>query len=302
MLYLNLSEGFNPYQAHQHDCISFESFTFNGGEPHIKIGEIPTDDPIIITQRLNSFNDLGLLCLAVDALRRVCFQKEFKLFIPYFLGARQDRVCNKGEAFTAKIVGDIINSLNFSEVSVLDPHSDVVGAVVNNCKIITNHDFVKNCLFSIAKRQDYSTNDLCLISPDAGSNKKMKDLMIFFSEQFEQPIFENAYLIKCDKTRDVSTGEITGFEVYAEDLKGKDCVIVDDICDGGGTFMGLAEELKAKNAGDLFLIVTHGIFSRGVEGLLKHFKAIYLTDSIKDITEYDFKDTEHRVPQIKIVL
>ena len=87
------------------------------------------------------------------------------------------------------------------------------------------------------------------------------------------------------KQRDVKTGKLKAFKVYADDLRGRDCIIVDDICDGGGTFMGLAEELKQKGAGKLYLAVSHGIFNRGFEELNKVFEKIYTTDSFRDIEE-----------------
>jgi ribose-phosphate pyrophosphokinase len=61
--------------------------------------------------------------------------------------------------------------------------------------------------------------------------------------------------------------------------------MVDDICDGGGTFLGLAEELKSKNAGKLFLAVSHGIFSKGISKLSSMFENIFTTDSIKSMDE-----------------
>jgi len=60
---------------------------------------------------------------------------------------------------------------------------------------------------------------------------------------------------------------------------------VDDICDGGGTFIGLAKALKQKNAGNLYLAVSHGIFSKGFNELNKHFTKIFTTDSFKTINE-----------------
>lgn len=286
MKYLNLSEGFNPYNAN--DLLNFESFTFSGGEPHIKIlieegVDLYHVKQITITHRINSFNDLGLLCVAVDALRRLSFNGELRLFIPYFLGARQDRVCNKGEALTVKVVADIINSLNFNFVAILDPHSDVTPALINNCLVTKNYGFVQLCLFDLVGESVNNGNslenwakNLLLISPDAGANKKVLELS---KNLYHIPI------IKCDKTRELKTGKLTGFEVYADDLQGKDCVIVDDICDGGGTFIGLAKELKNKNAGKLYLVVTHGIFSKGLTELLQCFDKIYFTDSIKTYDE-----------------
>jgi len=64
--------------------------------------------------------------------------------------------------------------------------------------------------------------------------------------------------IKCDKTRNPATGEIIDFNVYSDNLNGAPLFIIDDICSNGGTFLGLAQKLKDKGAGDLHLIVTHG--------------------------------------------
>ena len=89
-------------------------------------------------------------------------------------------------------------------------------------------------------------------------------------------------MIECSKNRDVKTGKLTGFSVYTDDLNGKDCLIVDDICDGGGTFIGLAEKLKNKNSGKLYLAVSHGIFSNGFTNL-DCFERIFTTDSINNM-------------------
>ncbi|WP_309608267.1 hypothetical protein [Flavobacterium sp.] len=67
---LNLDKNFSPLGDEK--LINFQSFTFSGGEPHIKIqSDFDTTEALTITHRLNSFNDLGLLCVSVDALRRM---------------------------------------------------------------------------------------------------------------------------------------------------------------------------------------------------------------------------------------
>ena len=91
-------------------------------------------------------------------------------------------------------------------------------------------------------------------------------------------------LVTCGKSRDVATGQLTRFQVFADDLKGQDCLIVDDICDGGSTFIGLAEALRGHNAGRLFLAVSHGIFSRGIAPLRSHFDTIFCTNAFSDIS------------------
>ena len=217
-----------------------------------------------ITTRIRSFNDLGFLLLANDALRRVEVQK-IHLFLPYFPAARQDRVAVAGEPLTVKIYADLINQCKFETVTILDPHSDVTPTLVNRVKVINNHRFVAACL---AKVTDYQ-----LVSPDSGALKKVFQLARFLGKKT---------VIECSKQREVATGNLTAFTVYADDLAGQTCVLVDDICDGGGTFLGLAAELKKKGAGDLILIVTHGIFSKGFEALGQYFSKIYATNSFAD--------------------
>ena len=90
-------------------------------------------------------------------------------------------------------------------------------------------------------------------------------------------------MVECSKSRDVKTGKLSGFKVYTDDLQGRDCIIIDDICDGGGTFMGLATALKQKNVGKLYLAVSHGIFSKGFDDLAQYFDAIFTTDSFRTI-------------------
>lgn len=260
---LNLDPKFKPFT--NEDEMVFQSFTFSGGEPHIKID--PDFDPsqkVTITHRLNSFNDLGLLCIAVDALRRMDV-KRIELFIPYFPAARQDRVMIKGEPLSVKVYADIINGMQLDKVFVFDAHSEVTPALVNNCDVIPNHTFIKAVIKSIG-------NDVKLISPDGGALKKIYKVSEFLG---------GVEVVECSKSRDVKTGRLSGFKVYNDDLQGADCLIVDDICDGGGTFVGLAQELKNKNAGKLYLAVSHGIFNKGF-AVLDCFEKIFTTNSFKD--------------------
>jgi ribose-phosphate pyrophosphokinase len=260
---LNLDQNFKPLDGEE---LKFESFTFSGGEPHIKINpNFETAKGVTITHRLNSFNDLGLLCLAVDALKRMQVAI-VDLYIPYFPAARQDRVMIKGEPLSVKVYADIINSLGFKKVLVFDAHSEVTPAVLNNCEVIANHKF-------IAKVMEEIGNEAILISPDGGALKKIYKVSEFLG---------GVEVVECSKSRNVKTGKLSSFKVYADDLQGKDCLIVDDICDGGGTFIGLAEELRNKNAGKLYLAVSHGIFSKGFGELSSSFEKIFTSNSVKD--------------------
>jgi ribose-phosphate pyrophosphokinase len=264
---LNLDKNFSPFSGEKK--IEFQNFTFSGGEPHIKINpDFDANEAITITHRINSFNDLGLLCITVDALKRMDV-KLINLFIPYFPAARQDRVMVKGEPLSVKVYADILNAMGLNKVFVFDAHSEVTPALLNNCEVISNHTFINKVLKIIG-------SNVKLISPDGGALKKIYKVSEFLG---------GVDVVECSKSRDVKTGRLSGFKVYADDLQGADCLIVDDICDGGGTFLGLAEELKKKNAGNLYLAISHGIFNKGFEELEKHFTKIFTTNSFKDIQE-----------------
>ena len=264
IMILNLDQNFKPLDGKE---VEFENFIFSGGEPHIKIkSDLSKVESISITHRLNSFNDLGLLCVTVDALRRMDVKK-INLFIPYFPAARQDRVMIPGEPLSVKVYADIINAMQLEKVTVFDAHSEVTPALLNNCEVITNHKFIEKVIKNIG-------NDVKLISPDGGALKKIYKVSEFLG---------GIEVVECSKSRNVKTGKLTGFKVYADDLKGTPCLIVDDICDGGGTFLGLADELKNKNAGDLYLAISHGIFNKGFDELNGKFKKIFTTDSFKEI-------------------
>ncbi len=273
---LNLDPLFNPFPNQK--SIEYKSFLFSGGEPHIKIdNNFNTDDTITVTHRLQSFNDVGLLLLTVDALQRMGVKK-IKAFIPYFPAARQDRLMVAGESLSVKVYADLINTLQLDEVLVYDPHSEVTPALLNNCTTITNYTFIEKVISTL-------NNNVLLISPDGGALKKIYKVSEFLGGK---------EVVECSKSRDVKTGKLSGFKVYADDLEGRDCLVVDDICDGGGTFNGLAQELKNKNAGNLYLAVSHGIFSKGLESLSSYYNGIFTTDSFNTITE------QPKVTQISI--
>jgi len=276
---INIDPQFTPFG--KENTIAFKAFTFSGGEPHIKIlTNIPTNDTVWLTHRIQSFNDFGIILLAIDALKRMNV-RHIHLFIPYFPGARQDRIMSQGEALTVKIYTDILNALNLEEVLIYDAHSEVTPALLNQSTSINNFQFIDQVV------QTIHSDNMVLVSPDGGALKKIYKLASYLKHHT---------VVECSKVRNIETGKLSHFTVYTEDLKGKDCLIVDDICDGGGTFLGLAKALKAKNAGKLYLAVSHGIFSKGFNALEEHYEHIYTTDSFKTI------EPRNRVIQIPLKL
>lgn len=283
MKVINLDPDFKPYDLIE---VEFEKIVFPGGEVHIKI-DCPSKHPVLgtnavrVTTRIKNSEDFMFLLTALDALSRLERTSIMDIFIPYFPAARQDRIMVEGEALSVKLYANILNKLYPNIiVKVYDPHSEAVGLVLNRPSIQDNHTFALASVVDIIRHSDFVGKSPIIISPDAGSNKKINQLMPKITS-----INTEISLVKCDKTRNVRNGNITGFEVYADSLKNKDCIIIDDICDGGGTFLGLAKSLKEKGARNLFLVVSHGIFSKGFEELTKYFSRIYTTNSFQDIRQ-----------------
>jgi|688.fasta_scaffold435743_2 ribose-phosphate pyrophosphokinase len=234
--------------------------------------------PVTIKSRLNSFKDLELIICTTQALRDLRI-KEIHLYVPYFIGARSDRKFVQGSTnYLKNVICPIINSQNFETVKVIDPHSDVLEACLNNYIKEDNHRLVKFAL-PLIDNKDGAQKRVVLVSPDAGAYKKIFDVAQRFG-------IEN--VVTASKHRDIQTGKITHTEIpnieqYGEDHK---FVIVDDICDGGRTFTELAKEIRKHNIlSEIHLIVTHGIFSAGLKPLNEVFTKIFCTDSYSDINE-----------------
>jgi ribose-phosphate pyrophosphokinase len=249
----------------------YKQFQFGAGESHVQI-VAKTTRRVEIMFRYTGDQSIIQLLLLNDALKRQGAEV-IDLYIPYFPGARQDRVCNRGEALSVKVYADLINQQNFNQVFIFDPHSDVTAALLNKVQVIKNHQLIKEVISEMGE-------EVILISPDAGSNKKIFELSVQLG---------GLEVIRADKVRDVSNGQIIDTEVYCDDLAGKTCVIIDDICAGGRTFMELAKKLTAKNCGKIYLIVSHyedvakeaDLRSSGID-------AVFSTNSLKDIASSEF--------------
>lgn len=223
-------------------------FKFSGGETQVSFKNPSTshEDCLVRVFAYIMDGDIMPLALLVDAIRRSIKNPTIELMLPYLPYARQDRVMNSGEALAVKVFADMLNSLKLDTVVVCDCHSDVGIALLDNAK---NDSTLDPQFFTLAKHWD------AIVAPDAGALKK--------TLKYAKTLHINDF-IRADKTRNVATGEITGTEVYG-DVAGKSVLIIDDICDGGRTFIELAKVLKEKGASKITLHVTHGIFSKGKE-------------------------------------
>ena len=162
------------------------------------------------------------------------------LFLPYIPNARMDRTKSDNEVFTLKYFCDSINWLNFSTVSVLDAHSDVSVALLNNCINESPKEYIKNVINKIGE-------NLVLYFPDAGSSKRYSGL------------FPDIPYCYGEKNRDWKTGKILELDIRTNgiDLAGKNILMVDDIASFGGSLHYGAAELKKCGAGKIYAYATH---------------------------------------------
>jgi ribose-phosphate pyrophosphokinase len=220
--------------------------------------------------------ELVTLIYLVNHLRNKVPNTPLNLFMPYVPNARMDRTKKDCEVFTLKYFTKIINGLKFSHVYVLDPHSDVTPALLDNVVVLSPEKYIKTAIESIKQENNINSDeDLLIYFPDAGAYKRYKDLEVFNS-------FEKIY---GKKVRDWSTGKIVGLDIVDKDerpfeifeeidysnpdtfdpdrfvkvkpLKGKFVLMIDDIISYGGTMYYSAKKLDELGAKEIFAYATH---------------------------------------------
>lgn len=188
--------------------------------------------------------ELTTLIFITCHLRKIgCLKIE--LFMPYIPNARYDRVKSDEEVFTLKHFAEVINWLLFDEVTILDPHSYVSEALIDNIVVESPKQYI-NYFIDNHFLGAISLNKFALFYPDEGSMKR-------YSGMFKMPYTFGL------KKRDWETGDIMGLDVVGDEnyIKDRIILIVDDICSRGGTFYHSAKKLKELGAKKVYLYVTH---------------------------------------------
>ena len=254
-------------------------------DTEIKVGHFPDGtqsiefsdtQPYYSTNEVEWFYDsdeevFTLMCV-VDMIRRNSKNSRIKLWIPYLLNARMDRIKKPEQNFSLKVFADFINSLNFDKVVVYNVHSNVSEALIDNIINI-------NPIFDVDDVISEYKPDV-IYFPDEGACKRYADLACI--KKYGLPVIFGI------KKRDFATGKILGLDVVSDiDLKEKKVLIVDDICSAGGTFKFSAMKLKELGASDVTLYVSHCEDNIQNGDLLKTdlISKIYTTDSILHISD-----------------
>ena len=256
IIYLNKQEG-------------IKTLLYPDNQPHVNIQDVNEDDEVGVVASLTSSQVVLELLETANALDNL-FAKKKVLTIPYLMGARFDRLMQHGDSIDLKVIANLINMCGFEKVILFDPHSDVSPMLINNSAVRTNQFLVES----------YNIPDTVLICPDAGAAKKIGKYL-----EWNDNIVDVVY---CTKTRNLSNGKLTISVLEPEKCDGKNCLIIDDICDGGGTFIGIANQVNAKH---MTLMVSHGIFSQGFAQLKELFDHIVTTNSRYQTNNENFVTT-----------
>ena len=245
---------------------------FPDGTMKINTLFFPLGDFVKIEWYYDYESELLQLIYIVNHIHDISSDIKIRLIMPYIPNARFDRTVEVDEVFTLKFFINIINSLNFDSVEVLDPHSHVSEALFDRLSIQKPNIYIKRIIKKLP-------NDTMLFFPDEGSVKRYSSL----------PKYCGPYAFGI-KRRNWLTGAIEGLDVAGdlEKIKGRNILIVDDICSKGGTFYHSALKLKELGAANIYLYVTHCENSIYDGELLKNnglIEKIYTTDSILTNTE-----------------
>jgi len=245
----------------------YQVIKYTAGEIQVRLTEegisacTGKDTYVIQANPIPDIIELAQLKNALDGMYNFYHTTLELMYLPY---ARADRRFVSGDSFGLHVFASLINSLGFDSVYTFDVHSRISQVLIPN---LVNLDPIHHYdqlgpIIDVLGR-----DNLCLIAPDKGAQSRY-DL-----GYFNLPVFV------ANKLRDSRTGALSGFGISDDIKEYKRALIVDDICDGGGTFIGLAELIHGINPGmELSLYVSHGIFSKGFVELDKQFVNTFVSD------------------------
>lgn len=247
--------------------IGYRTMTFNDGEPHIWIDEFDRKSEVVVRCRIASPADLFLLMQVADVLNRQSVVWTLDIF--YLMSMRMDRVISYGEAFSLHIVADTINRLGARKVQVLEPHSDRTDREIHNCRA--------RCGINLKPGLVWDSD--IIVHPDAGA-----------AERYSRDAHPK---IVAHKKRDLATGKILSLELNddADDIISRvtekypqaQFLVIDDLCDGGGTFAALANVLRERYPDrQRRIFVTHMVNPRGIKTLADNYDQVTFTNSYRD--------------------
>ena len=240
---------------------------FADGEIYIEINENIRGNSVFVIQSTSTpANDnLMELLLCIDALRRSS-AKNITAVIPYFGYARQDRKVAPRTSISAKVVSNLITNAGANRIVTVDLHAGQIQGFFD----IPVDNLFTTPLFARYIKRKFKTKNLVCVSPDVGGVQRTRGLATKIK----------ADLAIIDKRRP-EPGKSEVMNIIG-DVKGKNCIIVDDIIDSGGTIINAVEALKKEGAIDVFVFITHAVLSGEAVDKIKKLKIkkLIITDTI----------------------
>jgi ribose-phosphate pyrophosphokinase len=250
-----------------------DHFIFPGGEIQVRLPEKIDSERVILTWKPINASEIMFLQLVVNALNHAGIT-DIDLDVLYLPYARQDRVCQPGQALSLEVICEVLNQLEVKFMRFWDVHNpDVMYEHISDFRMsnISDESIFKR--YKILDNFDLDNTIIC--APDKGARGKAEDIA---------SLLEVGFAIHFDKVRCAVNGAITGIKPneHNSDIAGWEVLVVDDICDGGRTFIEVAKELRLTTGENLYLYVTHGIFSKGLDELLEYYTHIYCHHVLHD--------------------
>ena len=240
---------------------------FSDGEIYIEINEnIRGNSVFVIQSTSNPANDnLMELLLCIDALRRSS-AKNITAVIPYYGYARQDRKVVPRTSISAKVVANLITNAGASRVVTVDLHAGQIQGFFD----MPVDNLFTTPLFARYIKKKLKNKKLICVSPDVGGVQRTRGLATKIK----------ADLAIIDKRRP-RPGKSQVMNIIG-DVKGKTCIIVDDIIDSGGTIVNAVDALKKNGANEVFVFITHAVLSGDAVNKIKKskIKKLIITDTI----------------------
>ena len=241
--------------------------SFADGEIYVEINENIRGNSVFVIQSTSTpANDnLMELLLCIDALRRSS-AKNITAVIPYFGYARQDRKVVPRTSISAKLVSNLITNAGASRIVTVDLHSGQIQGFFD----IPVDNLFTTPLFTRYIKKNLKNKNLICVSPDVGGVQRTRGLATKI----------NVDLAIIDKRRS-QPGKSQVMRIIGN-VQNKECIIVDDIIDSGGTIVNAVDALIREGAKSVYVFVTHAVLSGEAINKIKKSKInkLIITDSI----------------------